>query len=101
MPQSVLVPDTIDPVQIEDNTSNSDLKKNVNADLDETSWISCAGQLENLINDFNLCGVILTKLKNDTLPNPIIFLLESIQIISIIKSKAKQCLINAKNVINR
>lgn len=93
-----VIPDTIDPVQIEDNTSNSDLKKNVNADLDETSWISCAGQLENLINDFNLCGVILTKLKNDTLPNPIIFLLESIQIISIIKSKAKQYLINAKNV---
>jgi len=89
------------PVQVKDNTNNSVLKENVDVDPDETSLISCAGQLENLINDFNLCSVILIKLKNKTFPNPLIFLLESIQVISMIKSKAKQYLINAKNVLQK
>lgn len=47
--------------------------------------------------DFNIC-VILSKLKTDTLPNPVIFLLESIQVINTIKTKAKQFLIDAKNI---
>jgi len=98
MSQRTLVSDKIVPVQVKDNTNNSDLEENMDADPDETFWISCAGQLENLINDFNLCGVILTRLKNETSSNPLIFLLESIQVISMSKSKAKQYLINAKNV---
>jgi len=55
---------------------------------DELSWISCAGQLENLINDFNLCRTLLSKVKSDPYQNPIIFILESIQIISSVKDKA-------------
>lgn len=46
----------------------------------------CAGQLENIVKELTLCGIILTKLKSYTLPNPIIFILESVQVINQIKS---------------
>jgi len=75
MSQPTLVSDKIVSVQVKDNTNNSDLEENVNADPNVSfiSWISCADQLENLINEFNLCGVILTKLKTETSPNLLIF----------------------------
>lgn len=82
--------DTISSIQENDGTFNNDFESEGIADLDDQiSWISCAGQLENLINDFNSCTAIVSKMKNDTHPNPIIFLLESIQI-KTIKTKAKK-----------
>ncbi|KAL4118970.1 hypothetical protein QTP88_011848 [Uroleucon formosanum] len=62
---------------------------------DEVNWLSCAGKLENIVADLSECGIILSKLKSESIPNPIIFLLESIQIISRIKSNSKEFLKNA------
>ncbi|XP_065673449.1 uncharacterized protein LOC136090585 [Hydra vulgaris] len=62
---------------------------------DEVNWLSCAGQLENIVTDLSECGTILSKLKSERVPNPVIFLLESIQVISRIKSSSKEFLKNA------
>lgn len=62
---------------------------------DEVNWLSCAGKLENIVADLSECGIILSKLKSESIPNPIIFLMESIQIISRIKSNSKEFLKNA------
>lgn len=62
---------------------------------DEVNWLSCAGKLENIVADLSECAIILSKLKSESIPNPIIFLLESIQIISRIKSNSKEFLKNA------
>lgn len=63
---------------------------------DEVNWLSCAGQLENIVADLSECVTILSKLKSEVLPNPVIFLLKSIQVISQIKSSSKEFLKNAK-----
>jgi hypothetical protein len=47
------------------------------------------------------CGTILSKLKIEALPNPIIFILESVQIISRIKSKSEEFLKNAYIVLQQ
>ncbi|XP_065663260.1 uncharacterized protein LOC136085767 [Hydra vulgaris] len=62
---------------------------------DEVNRLSCAGQLENIVTDLSECGTILSKLKSETFPNPVIILLESIQVISRIKSSSKEFLKNA------
>lgn len=43
----------------------------------------------------------MSKVKSDPYPNPIIFILESIQVISTIKDKAIQFLINSKKVVEK
>lgn len=94
------------PITVPDSSENkidnhqSDSESNLNNEV-ELSWISCAGQLENLINDFNLCSTLLSKLKSDPYPNPIFFILESIQVISTIKDKATNFLINSKKVAQK
>ncbi|XP_012555745.1 uncharacterized protein LOC105844105 [Hydra vulgaris] len=32
---------------------------------DEVNWLSCVGQLENIVTDLNECGTILSKLKSE------------------------------------
>lgn len=61
----------------------------------------CAGQLENIFSDLTECGVVLSKLKTENLPNPIIFLLESVQIIKRLKSKSKEFLKNSNVVLEQ
>ncbi|KAF0739481.1 zinc finger MYM-type protein 1-like [Aphis craccivora] len=60
-------------------TINDSKKEETRKSWVNLHWISCAGQLENLIIDFNLCNTLLSKVKSDPYPNPIIFILESIQ----------------------
>nr|XP_047138366.1 uncharacterized protein LOC124814591 [Hydra vulgaris] len=62
---------------------------NIANQSDEVSWLSCAGQFENIISNLVECKVILKKMKTDPSPNPIVFLLESWQIINNIYSKCE------------
>jgi len=73
----------------------------VDHDKMEVNWLLCAGQLENIFADLTECGIVLSKLKTEVLPNPIKFILESVQIISRIKSKSKDFLKNANIVLEQ
>lgn len=70
--------------------------------MDDIDWLSCAGQLENILADLTECSTIFCKLKTEALPNPIIFILESVQIISkILNSKSKEFLKNSNIVLEQ
>ncbi|KAF0739482.1 zinc finger MYM-type protein 1-like, partial [Aphis craccivora] len=97
---SIIDPDSSENKKNKNSNHQSDSESSLVIE-EELTWISCAGQLENLINDFNLCNTLLSKVKSDPYPNPIIFILESIQVISTIKDKAIQFLINSKKVVEK
>jgi hypothetical protein len=65
---------------------------------DET-WVTCAGIFESLLCDLNICTDLLNKIKSDTVPNPIAFLVESVDIISLFKTKATEYINYAINVL--
>ncbi|KAL4149758.1 hypothetical protein QTP88_003626 [Uroleucon formosanum] len=46
-------------------------------EFDESSWLLCAGHIEDIVSNLVECRALLTKLKSDSTPNSIIFLLES------------------------
>lgn len=56
----------------------------------------CAGHIENIVSGLVECRELLTKLKSDSTPNPIVFLLESQNIISSINSKCELLLKTSK-----
>jgi len=56
----------------------------------------CAGHIEDIVLNLVECRALLTKLKSDSTPNPIIFLLESQHIISNIISKCELLLRTSK-----
>jgi len=56
--------------------------------------------MEDLVSNLNECNNLLSKLKEDTLPNPIMFILESQQVINRIKLKSECFLKNAKVVLD-
>lgn len=65
---------------------------------DET-WVTCVGIFESLLCDLNICTDLLNKIKSDTVPNPIAFLVESVDIISLFKTKATEYINYATNVL--
>ncbi|KAL4083444.1 hypothetical protein QTP88_028760 [Uroleucon formosanum] len=67
----------------------------------DVNWLLCAGQLENIFADLTECGIVLSKLKTEVLPNPIKFILDSVQIISRIESMTKVFLKNANIVLEK
>ncbi|KAL4112340.1 hypothetical protein QTP88_016149 [Uroleucon formosanum] len=73
----------------------------VDYDKMDINWLLCAGQLENIFADLTECGIVLSKLKTEVLPNPIKFILDSVQIISRIKSKSKVFFKNANIVLEK
>ncbi|KAL4120005.1 hypothetical protein QTP88_012753 [Uroleucon formosanum] len=73
----------------------------VDYDKMDVNWLLCAGQLENIFAELTECSIVLSKLKTEVLPNPIKFILDSVQIISRIKSKSKVFLKNANIVLEK
>ncbi|KAL4118977.1 hypothetical protein QTP88_011855 [Uroleucon formosanum] len=65
------------------------IEHNIDENSEEISWLLCAGQMEDLVSNFNEGNTLLSKLKEDTLPNPIMFMLESQQVINRIKLKSE------------
>ncbi|KAF0705929.1 52 kDa repressor of the inhibitor of the protein kinase-like, partial [Aphis craccivora] len=59
-------------------------------------WVVCAGILESLVNRFQECSILLTKIKNEFSPNPISFLVETSHIITSIKIESKQYLLTTE-----
>ncbi|KAL4120565.1 hypothetical protein QTP88_013235 [Uroleucon formosanum] len=76
------------------------IEHNIDENSEEISWLLCAGQIEDLVSNLNECNTLLSKLKEDTLPNPIMFMLESQQVINKIKLKSECSLKNAKVVLD-
>lgn len=60
----------------------------------------CAGILKSLVNRFQECSRLLTKIKNESSPNPISFLVETSHIITSIKIESKQYLLTTEHVIS-
>ncbi|KAL4091808.1 hypothetical protein QTP88_026437 [Uroleucon formosanum] len=75
------------------------IKNNIDENSEEISWL-CAGQMEDLVSNLNECNTLLSKFKEDTLPNPIMFMLESQQVINRIKLKSECFLKNAKDLLD-
>lgn len=73
----------------------------VDHDKMDVNWLLCAGQLANIFEDLTEIGTVLSKIKTETLPNPIIFILESVQIINRIKFKSKEFLKNSNIVLEQ
>jgi len=79
----------------------------VNYELDEgtenneNGWISCAGQLEAISNEFNQCSEILSNMKMSKFPNPILFLINSIQCITSINKNINSYISNATKVLDQ
>ncbi len=66
----------------------------------ETSWLSCAGMLESIIQDFSECGMLLSKLKDEDAPNPFKFLADISHIVCKTKSKCTKLLKAAEKAID-
>ncbi|KAF0764465.1 Uncharacterized protein FWK35_00003861 [Aphis craccivora] len=66
---------------VHDDNKNTDSKNKCLDSLnDANSWLACAGMIEHLIHDFQECNLLLSKLKSDTSPNPISFLVNTSEI---------------------
>lgn len=63
-------------------------------------WVACAGMLESLVNSFQECSRLLTKIKNESSPNPISFLVETSHIMTAIKIESKQYLLASEQVLS-
>lgn len=63
-------------------------------------WVVCAGILESLVNRFQERSILLTKIKNESSPNPISFLVETSHIITSIKIESKQYLLTTEQVLS-
>jgi len=57
---------------------------------DNYDWIACAGMLETIINNFQECNALLTKLKTESSPNPISFLVNTSEIVSSLMIKSEK-----------
>ncbi|XP_047142897.2 uncharacterized protein LOC124817134 [Hydra vulgaris] len=56
--------------------------------------------IEKLVSSFKECSQLLTKLKTDSEPNPISFLVETSHIINLIKNESTQYLLTTEEVLN-
>lgn len=63
-------------------------------------WIACAGMIESLVNNFQECSTLLSKLKTENSPNPISFLVSTSHIVSSIKEESEKYLAISKQVLN-
>lgn len=57
---------------------------------DAKSWLACTGMIENLVHDFQECDLLLSKLKSDTSPNLISFLVNTSEIMSSVQLKSEK-----------
>lgn len=62
--------------------------------------VAYADMLESLVHKFEECKALLTKLKNESSPNPILFLVDTSHIITLIKVKSKKYLLTTEQVLN-
>lgn len=83
--------------KISTNQLSNDIPKN-NQEFDESSWLLCAGHIQDIVSNLVECRALLEKLKSDSTPNPITFLLESQHIISNINSKCELFLRTPKEI---
>ncbi|KAL4096896.1 hypothetical protein QTP88_021771 [Uroleucon formosanum] len=67
---------------------------------DNYDWIACAGMLETIINSFQECNALLTKLKTEISPNPISFLVNTSEIVSSLRIKSEKYIEITEKVIN-
>jgi len=67
---------------------------------DANSWLACAGMIEHLIHNFQECNLLLSKLKSDTSPNPISFLVNTSEIMSSVQLKSEKYVALTKKVLN-
>jgi len=67
----------------------------------EYTWISCAGHLEAISNEFKQCSEMLNNIKNSKCPNPVIFLINSIQCINSINNEITNYISNATITLNK
>lgn len=67
----------------------------------ENTWISCAGHLESICNEFKICTEILNDIKNSKFPNPVIFLINSIKYISNINNEIYNYISNATTILDK
>ncbi|XP_065669871.1 uncharacterized protein LOC136088851 [Hydra vulgaris] len=63
-------------------------------------WVACAGMLESPINNFQECNLLLTKLKTESYPNPILFLVSTSLIVSSIKKESEKYIAISKQVLS-
>lgn len=65
----------------------------------KNTWVTCVGQISALVNDFEHCKSILFKIKNEDVPNPLLYLMDAVQVITSIRDKSKQFVENATDVL--
>lgn len=66
----------------------------------ENSWISCVGKFQAICHEFQQCNEILSNMKNSKLPNPILFLINSLQCISSINNDISNYISCATKVLD-
>lgn len=67
---------------------------------DAYNWVACTAIMERLINEFQDCKSLLTKVKTEISPNPISFLVNTIDIILSIQEKSEKYITMAKQTLN-
>ncbi|KAL4083558.1 hypothetical protein QTP88_028874 [Uroleucon formosanum] len=65
------------------------------------TWLTCAGQLKLLVNEVKECDLVLDKIKTEQFPNPVLFLINSIQKVRTIQSIADAFLKNASDILTQ
>lgn len=72
-----------------------------NSEEENVTWETCAGQLNLLTNEVKECDFLLDKIKTDTFPNPILFLINTIEIVKSIQIIADSFIKNASGILTR
>lgn len=110
---SVSIEKSLDSPIIEKNELHVDPKLPINVDIVETrqnsekiedeeiTWLTCAGQLKLLVNEVKECDFLLDKIKTETFPNPVLFLINSVQKVRTIQNIAEIFLKNASDILTR
>jgi hypothetical protein len=72
-----------------------------NSEDEGITWLTCAGQLKVLVNEVKECDSVLDKIKTEQSPNPVLFLINSVQKVRTIQNIADNFLKNASGILTQ
>lgn len=65
----------------------------------KSNWVACAEKIAVLVKDFEKCDIIFKIIESETLANPLIFLIVSLYIVTLITNKSTEYIKYAKKVL--
>jgi hypothetical protein len=77
------------------------MQNSENIENEGITWLTCAGQLKLLVNEVKECDLVLDKIKTEQFPNPVLFVINSVQKVRTIQNIADTFLKNASSILTQ